>query len=318
MKVFLIFLVISLSLLMPFPLMAEESEVMDYTVKRGDTLWDITGGKLSDPFLWPKVWKENPEIRNPDLIFPGQHLKIPLYILQKQVEVRPVEEEVTTKGEGKALTITPRHPFVVKASLIASSGYIDDDIPKVGKVVSTPTGRTMIGNNDYAYIELSDTALDEPGKKYYTVRSLGEVKHPSTGERLGYLIEVTGIIEITGKEAGFIKAKVLKSFSEIHTGDPIDNYYPVESFPLVKGDTPSIKGTVVTARDLRLLNGIYDIVYIDRGSVNGVAPGNIFNLISGEKPHRPIGKIQVISTRQKTATAMVIKSEIEVSKGDYF
>ena len=77
-------------LLLPSLIAAQMQKYEDYTVKKGDTLWDISNKELKDSFLWPKVWKENPEIKNPDLIYHGQKIKIPLYLLQK--EITPVPE----------------------------------------------------------------------------------------------------------------------------------------------------------------------------------------------------------------------------------
>lgn len=55
-----------------------------YTVgtwqKDRDCLWNIAGKQdiYSDPFMWPKIWQANTDqIRNPDLIYPGQVLRIP-------------------------------------------------------------------------------------------------------------------------------------------------------------------------------------------------------------------------------------------------
>src|SRR5206468_8035499 len=46
-----------------------------YTVKRGDTLWDISKVFLRSPWHWPELWGMNlEEIRNPHLIYPGQLL----------------------------------------------------------------------------------------------------------------------------------------------------------------------------------------------------------------------------------------------------
>jgi len=46
-----------------------------HTVRRGDTLWDISAIFLRQPWRWPELWGMNLEqIRNPHLIFPGQVL----------------------------------------------------------------------------------------------------------------------------------------------------------------------------------------------------------------------------------------------------
>ncbi len=60
----------------PAPAPAEETRP-PYLIKQGDTLWDIANTFLKDPFLWPFIWKANPAITNPDLIFAGNNLVIP-------------------------------------------------------------------------------------------------------------------------------------------------------------------------------------------------------------------------------------------------
>ncbi len=312
----LIAIILFLSFIIPQATMAEQKRYIEYTIKKGDTLWDISGLKLKDPFFWPKIWKENPGIRNPDLIYPGQKLRIPLELMQKQVVLppsRPSPVPARTRPEKKV--IEGREALVVKPELIVSSGYIADRIEPVGFIKATPTGRTMVGTMDDVYLQLKD---EDQAKRFYVIKSLGKVVHPVTKKPLGDIVEITGVVEITGKEAGYTKARVVKSFSEIEVGSPLVQYYDIEPFPLARGTGKGIHGTIVAARNLRLLNGRYDVVYIDRGLTDGVKVGTTFTVLSSEKPRRPIGEIQVISARQNTAVALVTRSEKEIVRGDTF
>ena len=88
-------------LLLPLITFAETQEIKEYKVIKGDTLWDISKKELNDPFMWPRIWKENSWIANPHWIYPDQMIKIPLYFIQEEkraAEVTPKStEEVTQK-----------------------------------------------------------------------------------------------------------------------------------------------------------------------------------------------------------------------------
>jgi hypothetical protein len=53
-----------------------QSDEQQYIIRKGDTLWDIAFRFLGDPFAWPQIWHQNPYIKDPNLIFPGDKLTI--------------------------------------------------------------------------------------------------------------------------------------------------------------------------------------------------------------------------------------------------
>jgi nucleoid-associated protein YgaU len=57
---------------------AKVEETQFYTVKKGDSLSKIAKALMGDGSKWPKIFEANKEvIKNPDLIYPGQQLRIP-------------------------------------------------------------------------------------------------------------------------------------------------------------------------------------------------------------------------------------------------
>jgi LysM repeat protein len=79
-----------------------QEKTSQYIIKQGDTLWDISNAFLKDPFLWPFIWKANPLITNPDLIYPGNKLAIPSLAPIERALNAPVEAPKEQVVEKKA------------------------------------------------------------------------------------------------------------------------------------------------------------------------------------------------------------------------
>lgn len=71
-----------------------------YSIKKGDTLWAISGLFLQRPWRWPELWGMNlDDIKNPHLIYPGQKLYL-------------------AKKDGRAtLSTLPRAPTLAPSAL---------------------------------------------------------------------------------------------------------------------------------------------------------------------------------------------------------
>jgi len=60
---------------------------IDYTVERGDNLWNIAKKEsvYDDPYMWPRIYRANKEdIKDPDMIFPEQTLAVPFGVAENQ------------------------------------------------------------------------------------------------------------------------------------------------------------------------------------------------------------------------------------------
>lgn len=303
-----------------FAQMQVYQEYKDYIIMKGDTLWDISQKELNDPYLWPKLWKENPKIKNPDIIYPSQKIKIPLYLLQKEipaekpkpkvvkkpkiVEERPVEEIIEPK----------EIEYLVDKNILIASGYIADSVPKIGVITDSPTDRTVLGNHDYAYIKTNKAV--HIGDKFYIIEVVKKVEHPDSGRTLGYLIEILGIAEVV-ENSGDPKVLITTSYSEIVQGALLDNFYEIEQPLAIESPRkPDLDGYIVATEQLRGVSGTWDIVYTDKGRKDGLEVGDLLATTLQSKHKIYNGLVQIINLGESTSTAIVRKSNREIMIGD--
>lgn len=139
--------------------------VTSYTIKKGDTLWDISGEYLMNPFLWSEIWKKNNHIKNPDLIYPGDKLIIPVAetIDKTSGEATIQQPTVPDAGHGESpeeghMSLEATAPIVlpplpeeidVPASIRSASPYPTQKPPsepeETGKVSVKQTPAPIIG-----------------------------------------------------------------------------------------------------------------------------------------------------------------------------
>lgn len=301
---------------------AQSTTSEEYTIKKGDTLWDISRSKLQDHFLWPKLWNSNPQIKNPDAIYPGQKIRIPSKEeLMRMSMPETVIEEAPIEAKPKIIEEKPMEmpkQYIVSKGLLISSGWIASDYPSIGEILDSPTNRTIYGINDLVYLKTDKTAAT--GDKFFAVRNIKKVKHPRTGKSLGYQIRVTGILEVAGmdgKDKNVPRAKVLTSFENLQNGDGLMAYREIEA-PVVPDivRAPDIRGYIVESYMNTKMVGQGDIVYLDKGENDGLKIGDVFSVFSETPVERTIGKLQVISLQPKTSVAAIVKNDEDISVGD--
>lgn len=328
--------------------MPEAGQDVKYTVKEGDTLWDISAAKLKDPFHWERLWKANPHIKDPHWIYPGQHLVIPASLAGEPAPAAPVTASATAPAtvatvekidekagkaiiiveESKRRVITPQKGaakmiplrakgYLASRELFLTAGMIDGGIAKTGSIIGFMPGRTITGGGDTLFIKSQGPLSKDT--KFYIISPPEKIQHPDTKEVLGYLTRVKGIVEWAGEDNGYQKAVILEAYEEITTEDSLADYFAVEPpEEPTKPRSPQIDGKIVKVRSQETIAGKGDIAYIDRGRNSDIRSGDLFSIISRESPNITIGTAQVLKVNATTSVALVKRAEREVKAGDIF
>jgi hypothetical protein len=231
------------------PLAQEKKEGEQiYTIKQGDTLWDISSRFLKDPFLWPKLWQRNPYITNPHWIFPGNPIRLstmePVKKEEPKAEPKKVVEEKTKEEvkepevkkvepppvEKKPEAVAAVKPVKVEEKPVTfpeirDAGFISDiDYRGIGIVLESKEGKNIMSAGDIVYLAFKTSESILIGNKYTIFRVSGEIKHPVTDKKIGRKYNIIGNIQIIDQRGNFFTAKVIETFDAIMKGDYVQPY----------------------------------------------------------------------------------------------
>ncbi len=300
-----------------------------HIVEKGDTLWDISKRYFEDPFRWPQLWDKNRHIENPHLIYPGDVIRlVPEDVVI--IESLPVKK-LAEKEEKKPAVVKKEEPekrltFVYPS--MARSGFVTKKaLDESGVILRAKRKKLLLVKGDEVFVSTADKDA-QPGQKFILYRKLDEVHHPVTGEYMGNIIENIGIIRIVvpGEPA---EALIEESFAEVEVGTRFLPYRELPEEVVVKEASATVRGVIVATLEGKQELAKYDIVYIDKGSNDGLEKGNLLEIYREKEtiqdplkekevqiPSELVGIALVIDTVDDTSTAIVVKSYREIRIGD--
>jgi len=251
-----------------------------YRVQRGDTLWDIANRFLHDPWFWPELWQDNPDIANPHLIYPGDELQLvwqkgryrlarqpqrPSIRLSPSMRERLPEPPIPALS-AQALVALPELPLLLSAATLAAAP----------DVVATGDHHLLAAAGHPLYVR----ALQAPhNSRYRVVREGRHFVDPITGEALG--IETIPVAAARLQEAGKpARIALEQSWREARVGDRI-----------LSADTPALlpplsltrPATPIDAPILALFDGVaqvgqYQLLVVGAGERDGLAAGALLTV----------------------------------------
>ena len=186
-----------------------------YVVKRGDTLWGISGMYLKRPWRWPALWGMNlQEIANPHLIYPGQTLYLEKADGHARLRTSPTgaDETVTvrvsprTRYDSLADTALPTLKMHLIEPFLVQPLVVDElTLTQAPRIVATRDERVIMGNGDRAYVRGPQGSplelAPEVPRQYRVFRNTVPLKDPDSGAVLGYEAQYVGRAELVRSEA---------------------------------------------------------------------------------------------------------------------
>lgn len=199
-----------------------------------------------------------------------------------------------------------------------SSGFLTEErvMPYgrfLGPVVPSQISSTRSRGSVTLYTEVIVTPPE--GAQYSVGDTLLVIRRDRNIENYGDVIVPTGLIRITDVSQPENRALVLASYGPMRN----DQYVlPVEPFrdpgevrpvPVTDG----LQARVIASRNPQELKGPGDVIFLDMGAVQGVAPGDLFQFRSEPDDDNnevilpsPMGIAQVVRVGERTSTARVL------------
>lgn len=279
-------LIASLALVLAAPAFADTLKLQDnapdrYVVVKGDTLWDISGKFLKDPWRWPQIWNLNrAEIKDPHWIYPGDLIvldrsgKEPRLSLVKgdkhgmtTVKLSPGVRATDIGGDAiPAIPIRVIHPFLSQPRVVAK-----DAMDSAPFILGTNAERVVLGAGDDAFATGGPAGVT----RWNVLRPGKALKDPETGELLGYEVEYLGDAR-TVAEGAPQKIRVTRSAQEILPKDKLvaaDDTAAFEYLP--RAPEAKINARIISAYGGLTDSGRYQTVVLNRGSRDGLEPGHV-------------------------------------------
>ena len=245
-------------------------ESKTHDVVEGDTLWDLSSTYLSDPFMWPQLWSYNPQISNPHWIYPGDVICIEP-CTQEAAELTTVPEPTPDFDLGFVAKMNARGAVIVP-------GYYVSELPETrGHVLFSPHAKHLLATGDEVQVDWIDMEMRKKvsvGQKFTVFKQSKPVLNDD-GDPMAYKLVRLGAIELVDVNKDSLStARIIQASREIERGDMIipnnDLIFGVKN---VK-NTKSQEGRILDTIDLTNEMGENQFVIINRGTEDGVVPGN--------------------------------------------
>ena len=264
------------------PLQLVDNPPDRHIVVKGDTLWDISGKFLKQPWRWPEIWQMNrDQIKNPHLIYPGDVVLLDMSSGSPRLRLRKKVGAGTGKLQPTVYSkpiqqVVPSIPPNAIEPFISQPLVIEDGELNTGvKIVAMQEDRMLVGTGDSFYASgIPDAAVE----KWHVFRKGKPLKDPATGKILAYEAFFLGNARLVKPgEPALLRVSLAKE--EIARGDRL---IPAPE-PEIISYVPHRPEQDVSARVLGIYGGLREggansVVALNVGKNDGMEIGHVVAL----------------------------------------
>ena len=250
-----------------------------YTVQEGDTLWDIASVFLRDPWYWPEVWYVNPQVENPHLIYPGDILSLVSVDGQQRIVNRPVsayrlspQARITPLDEAVASIPYEKISAFLSKGIVLERGQAE----QLPHIVAVRGEHMVAAAGNHIYVRGGEAA--PTGTRYSVVHIGDRLIDPDDGKLIGYqgIYVGEGVLSRGGDPSTIALTETNREALEGDRLIPETVDIPLNFFP--KAPDIQVEGRIISVVDGVSLIGQYQVIVLNRGARNGLAPGDVLTV----------------------------------------
>lgn len=303
-----------------------------YAVQQGDTLWDITQHFYGDPFEWPRVWSYNPEITNPNWIYPLDQLRL------LREGSAPVAAPQSNIRHSAARVARPMEVY------LREEGFLDpEEMERAGELTGSTSDHMLLMPYELVYVQYRDDVQPPAVGTELSVYSQ-VAERDRTTEETGTLVRIYGTVRVESydEEEHLVRARITEAL------DPIERGYHIAAIPRrfmsvsPVRNAQRVETNIVATLRPRSIVGEHQMIFLGAGAEEGVQPGNRFFILShgdhwqetidsnsmdpgasvgnprprGNYPDEIVAEVLVVHVDRHTAAAFVTNSLVESAVGD--
>ncbi len=313
-----------------------------YIVKKGDTLWGISGKYLNAPHRWREIWAVNKQLKNPHLIYPNDVLIMCIIKGKTLVGVDTGEGcagiERNMEATSAPIKVNPTRGSIDPIPLSTIRHWLDRaiivnpaDFEGTPYVIASKKGNLLTATGDKIYVKGTGLNL---GQTYGIYHKSNPYVDTRTNQVVGLeAIQVARGIVTDIAANGVTSIQLTQVFDTVvHEGDRVfvefdaqtpETFYPAPAEITRGGTVARVMGDMNTT-------GRNGVIAINIGAKQGARTGHVLDvyqkgaLILDHKnnntpirlPNEKSGQVLVFKVFDNISYAYVLSSDMPISEGD--